>query len=138
MEGGRGRTEDAHDVLAVVALALHVHLGALLAQDLLAVLPEEDVHVAQARERLRREEPNQLEERHRDVVPSGAEEDADVRGLVVDVLAARILIRSFQWNPQLHKLVCALTRGYRTSWKARCDRRRRELYSRMRTQLPSW
>ena len=91
---GAGLTQDAHDVFAV-DLPLGVHLRALLAQDLLPVFPEKVVQVPQARERVRGEVPDQPEERHRDVVPRRAEEYGGVRGLIFDVLSARIFGLAF-------------------------------------------
>ena len=87
-ERKEGRTEDCHDVLAI-EVAFGADLLAPLAQDLLAILPEEVVQVPQAREWLPGEVSEQLEYRHRNVVPRRAEEYDCIRGLGFDVFAGR-------------------------------------------------
>ena len=67
----------------------------MFAQDLLAVLPEQIVHVPQSRERVRRDVFDQLEDRDRDIIPCRAEKYHRVRGLEIDVLTARIAALAF-------------------------------------------
>ena len=61
-------TQDAHDVLAG-DLLLRVYIGPLLPNNLPTVLLEQVVEVAETRERVHWDIFDQLEDRHRDVVP---------------------------------------------------------------------
>ena len=126
-------TEYAHDILTV-GLPLGVHIWALFAQDLLAVLPIQIADIAHARERIHREVLGELEDRHRNVIPCRTEEYHRIGGLVVDVLATGIAISASEAH-YVAARPCALTRSCHRPWKGCCDHRRRERYSRSRKQL---